>query len=41
MTIVNGPIYFLKKPLGNTIRKKKLQNKTWVVCFFPGKAAAV
>lgn len=41
MMIVNGPIYFLNKPLGNATGKKIPQNKTWVVWFFPGKVADV
>lgn len=44
MMIVNGPVYFLNKPLGNTIMEKQnksTKQKTWVVCIFPGKAAAV
>lgn len=38
MVIVNGPIYFLNKPLGNTIRKKIPQNNLSDL-LFPGKPA--
>lgn len=38
---VNGSIYFLNKPLGNTIRKTKSHKTTWVICFFPSKTCCI